>query len=174
MTTTETLNDKEQTLNLVLFNAQLGKESITEQVHIYHQHNKQTKWLVTHLNNIHQSLQYIHLGASGIVTGSCDIETFQAFLQSIANDQIYLDNHLTQILAFRQLKKILEPFSLLTPREFDVFCLLAENYPIKTIATELGVTEKTAFNCQTQLRKKLNLINQQQTYQLAKNNGLIL
>ena len=166
--------DKEQTLNLVIFNAQLGKESIVEQVHIYHQHNKQIKWLVTHLDDIHQSLQYIHLGASGITTGSCDKETFQRFLQSITNDQLYLDDDLTQILAFRQLKKILEPFSRLTPREFDVFCLLAENYPIKTIAAELNVTEKTAFNCQTQLRKKLNVKNQQHAYHLAKNNGLIL
>lgn len=54
-----------------------------------------------------------------------------------------------------------------------VFCLLAEDYSIQTIAEQLSVTTKTAFNCQAQVRKKLALKNQLQIFTLAKRHRLI-
>ena len=88
-------------------------------------------------------------------------------------DQLYLETDLVQILAMRQINKTLLPFKQLTAREFDVFCLLAEDYSIQTIAQQLSITTKTAFNCQAQVRKKLNLRNQQHIVEQAKNYGLV-
>jgi len=92
----------------------------------------------------------------------------------MSRDQLYLEKDLIQILALRQIKKILQPFSQLTAREYDVFCLLAENYSIQTTASLLSISAKTAFNCQTKIRKKLTLKNQLEITQFAKKHGLII
>lgn len=172
-TTVDDLFNKNIIPDLIFFDAESGTENIIQQIHLYQQQNKPVKWLVINPNNIQQSLQYIQAGASGILATPCHKETLQNCLQSIANDQLYLENDLIQILAWRQIKKLLQPFNQLTAREFDVFCLLAESYSIQTIASLLSITAKTAFNCQTQLRKKLALKNQQETTQFAKKHGLI-
>jgi DNA-binding NarL/FixJ family response regulator len=174
MTDLNDIDDKNIKPELIFFDANIGLDIILKQVTLCHQLNTQPKWVVINLDDIHQSLRYLRTGASGLFSNLFDKETLLLCLQSITQNQLYLDSRLTQVFAFRQIEKILHPFSQLTAREFDVFCLLVENYPIKTIAIELAITEKTAFNCQTQLRKKLNLKTQSQLTLLAKKNGLIL
>jgi DNA-binding NarL/FixJ family response regulator len=173
VTTLEYLIDKNIFTDLVFFDAELGKQCILQEVHLYHQMNKKMKWMVTHLGDVYQAIQYLEAGASGILSGSCDEDELQKSIQFIHENQFYLDDDLIQILAFRQIKKILQPFNQLTAREFDVFCLLAEDYSIEELAEALSVTTKTAFNCQTQLRKKLKIKNKQQLIDLANNYRLI-
>lgn len=162
-------------LDLIFFDAALGKENIYQQTLLYQQRNtKPVKWLIINLDkNIHQSLNYLQAGASGIIDGLCNKEQLQFCIQCVSKGRLYLDEDLIQILAFRQIKKILLPFSQLSSREFDIFCLLAEGFTIQTIAETLSITAKTAFNCQTQLRKKLAYKNQHQLLGLAKKHGLV-
>ncbi len=164
----QSLIDKNIPLDIVFFNADLGEEMIIKQCKLF-----SSQWLVIINNNIQQALQYLQLGASGILTGQFTEEKLRRSTQSIANNTLYIDDGLKQILALRQIQKILLPFSDLSSREFDVFCLLAENYSIETIARLLSISTKTAFNCQTQSRKKLGLKNQQQIVQFAKSHSLI-
>lgn len=174
ITSVEDLIDKKIVTDLIFFDAELGEQNILHQVQLYQQQNKQMKWIVINLFNVNQSIKYIQSKASGILSNPPDKEKFQQVIQSINNDQLYLEDSLIQILAFRQIKKLLHPFSELTTREFDVFCLLAEKYSIQEISEMLSITTKTAFNCQTQLRKKLKIKNQQQLSILASNSGLII
>ena len=164
----QSLIDKNIPLDIVFFNAELGEEIIIKQCKLF-----SSQWLVIINNNIQQALQYLQLGASGILTGQFTEEKLRRSTQSIANNTLYIDDGLKQILALRQIQKTLLPFSNLSSREFDVFCLLAENYSIQIIARLLSISTKTAFNCQTQLRKKLGLKNQQQIVQFAKIHSLI-
>lgn len=169
------LHSRNVLLDLVFFDAALGMDAIAQQVQSYQQTNTPLKWLVintTGITDIQQSLQYLLMGASGILTQLCE-KTLQDCFQSIAKGQLYLEADLIQILALRQIKKTLLPFSQLTAREYDVFCLLAEDYSIQAIAELLLISTKTAFNCQAQVRKKLALKNRQQLSKLAKKHGLV-
>jgi len=158
--------------DLVFFDAALGEEEISQQIQRYQQKNKAIKWLVINVADIQQSLQYLQLGASSILTQPSE-KTLQDCLRSISDEQLYLETDLIQILALRQIKKTLLPFKLLTAREFDVFAMLAEGYSIKSVAGLLSITPKTAFNCQAELRKKLAIKGQQEIITLAKKHGLI-
>ncbi len=160
--------------DLTFFDAELGEENILHQIKLYQQEVTSIKWFIIHLNNIQQALYYIKKGASGIMTGLCDKEMLQQCILASEEDRYYLDEPLVQILALRQIKKILIPFNQLTAREFDVFCLLAEDYSIQEIAGFLSIATKTVFNCQSQLRKKLALEDQQQIRLFAKKNRLII
>jgi DNA-binding CsgD family transcriptional regulator len=73
----------------------------------------------------------------------------------------------------RQIKKTLEPFVVLSSREFDIFCLLAEGCSLQTIAEQLGISSKTVSNGQTQIKLKLGIDNKQQFRQVAKIHGLM-
>ncbi len=162
-------------LDLIFFDATLGEENIYQQTLLYQQQNTSpTQWLIVNVdNNIHQSLKYIQAGASGLIDSLCNKEKLQHCIQTVSKNQLYLEEDLIQILALRQIKKTLLPFSQLSPREFDIFCLLAEGYTIQTIAEFLSISAKTAFNCQTQLRKKLTIKNPNQILELAKRHGLV-
>ncbi len=162
--------DIQPTPNLIFFDANLTEATIELLISQYAPCN----WLVYNLNNnIQQSLQYLQTGASGILTTTCTQQALKKILQLNAQKQLYIEKELSQILAFRQLKKMLTPFSLLSAREFNIFCLLAEDYSMQYIADNLLISLKTAFNCQTQIRKKLGLQKQHKIIKFAKKHGLI-
>jgi two-component system invasion response regulator UvrY len=172
MTTLEYVFNNES--DLIIFDTELGVENILQQYRLYSQQNKSIKWLVINLNNIHQSLQYLQAGASGILATLYNRAKLEHCIQTIFEGQLYLEDDLIQILALRQIKKMLLPFSQLTAREFDVFCLLAEGCAIQMIAGFLSITSKTAFNCRAQIRKKLVVKDQQQLLNFAKKHRLII
>jgi len=164
--------DNNTKLDVVFFDAQLGQTLITQYAQFIQQKKQTIKWLVIGAEDVPQALLYLQLGASGILRQVSE-QILQDCLQTIATHQLYLDTEWVQILALRHIKKILLPFKTLTAREYDVFCMLAEGYSIAEIAEILLLSTKTAFNCQTQVRKKLNLKTQAQFYALAKKHGLV-
>ncbi len=159
-------------VDLIFFDAALGMEGITLQIQLYQEKKPEIKWLVINVTDTQQSLQYLQLGASGILTRPSE-KILQDCLQTIASGQLYLEADLIQILALRHIKKTLLPFKQLTAREYDVFCMLAEDYSLQVIAELLSISTKTAFNCQAQIRKKLELRGQEGVFVLAKKHGLI-
>lgn len=172
-TNLDDLQKKKQQIDLIFFDAAIGVEDIAQQINLYQNiNNKLAKWLVIGAVNVQQSIQYLQMGASGILDHPSK-KMLQDCFQLISKGQLYLDADLIQVLALRQIKKALLPFNQLTAREYDVFCMLAEGYSIKKIAELLSITNKTAFNCQTQIRNKLIVQNQQHIYKLAKSHGLV-
>ena len=158
-------------LELIIFDASLTKESIIRQIKAL---KVSVPWAVANYDQcIHEALEYLQAGATGVLGQQSSPAKYLEFIQSTHTGTLYIDEHLAQILAMRQIQQLLFPFSELTDREFNVFCLLAENYSISDIATSLGVSLKTAFNCQTQIRKKLDLANLQEIRQYAEKNGLV-
>lgn len=158
-------------MELIIFDASLTKESIIRQIKTL---KLTIPWaVVNYAQYTHEALEYLRAGTSGILSQHSSPAKYLEFIQSTLAGTLYIDEHLAQILAMRQIKQLLSPFSELTPREFNVFCLLAENYSIADIAADLGISLKTCFNCQTQLRKKLGLVSPQEIQQYAKKNGLV-
>ncbi len=151
--------------DLVIFDAALDETDIRRQ--------PCSCWMIVNADGIQDSLHYYQIGAVAALGGKYDANLLQQCWQTVESGNIYLPPELLQILAMRQIKKMLSPFSRLTSREFDIFCLLAEDFEIAEIAENLGVSEKTAFNCQTNIKTKLKVKNKLQMNQCAQKNGLI-
>lgn len=159
----------------IFFDATLGEDNIAQHIQQHYPQDTPPKWFIISFElNIQQSLHFLKTGASGILTAPCSPEKLTKIIHHMANEQPYLDDKLTQALALRQIKKMLTPFNQLSSREFDILCLLSENFSLSYIAKELSISSKTVSNCQTQIRQKLELKNQQDIINFSKSHGLIL
>lgn len=120
-----------------------------------------------------QAVSYLQAGVTGILDSLHDSDQLVEIIRHVCRGEYYLDKNIAQLLAMRQIKKLLEPFTSLSSREFDVFCLLAEGSQLQTIADRLGINSKTVSNCQTQIKIKLGLETREAIVDFAKKHGLI-
>lgn len=114
----------------------------------------------------------LQAGVRGILDTCHDTNQLAEIVKQIDVNRYYLDMHIAQLLAIRHIKKLLEPFTELSSREFDVFCLLAEGCSLQTIANQLGISSKTVSNCQTQIKTKLGLTSREALVNFAQKHGL--
>jgi DNA-binding NarL/FixJ family response regulator len=66
-----------------------------------------------------------------------------------------------------------DPTQTLTPREFEIFRLLAEGVDVEQIAVTLKIGHKTVANYQTQLKHKLDIHTPVQLVRLALKHHII-
>lgn len=66
-----------------------------------------------------------------------------------------------------------EPHELLSERERQVLCLIADGHSVKEIAAELSISEKTVFTYRDRMRDKLQLRNDAELTRYALRHGLI-
>jgi len=114
------------------------------------------------------------MGVTGLLDAMPEPNQLFEIVRLIHQGEYYLDKQIAQLLAMRQIKKALEPFVVLSSREFDIFCLLAEGYSLQAIAEQLGVSSKTVSNGQTQIKLKLGIESKQQIRHMAKTHGLMI
>lgn len=117
---------------------------------------------------------YLQVGTTGLLMSIPESARLVEIIRLILNDRYYLDQNIAQLLAMRQIKKQLEPFSALSSREFDVFCQLAEGLSLQSIASQLAISSKTVSNCQTQIKLKLAIYDRDQIALFAKKHGLLI
>jgi DNA-binding NarL/FixJ family response regulator len=88
-------------------------------------------------------------------------------IRSVAAGKTYLSVDIAEKLALKNVADKQEPSTILTPREFEIFRLLAEGMEVESIAKELKISLKTMANYQTQLKQKLNIATPIQLVRLA-------
>ncbi len=120
-----------------------------------------------------QAVAYLQMGVTGLLDAMPASSQLLEIVRLVHQGEYYLDKQIAQLLAMRQIKKTLEPFVVLSSREFDIFCLLAEGCNLQTIAEQLGISSKTVSNGQTQIKLKLGIDNKQQIRHMAKIHGLM-
>ncbi len=102
----------------------------------------------------------LEAGAKGYISKSSAPEILADAIQKIASGNMYLEpfvdkNSPSPANKHCQLDyKVL--ISTLTPKEFDVFCLLAKGMTVHKIADELCLGYKTVANYATQIKTKFN------------------
>ncbi len=101
--------------------------------------------------------QAIRAGAMGYITKNIAPETLIQAIESIADGRKYLDSELAQNMAFQKTRGEDGPFSSLSTREFEIFCLLAEGLNTIEIARRLSISYKTVANYSTQVKAKLKV-----------------
>lgn len=129
--------------------------------------------------SIHNELVYItralKAGAKGYITKSCAPEILMAAVSKIAQGGSYVDPELAQAFAVAMATESneAEKIKLLSPREFDVFCLLANGYTSRKIAEKLCLGYKTVCNHGTAIKEKMGVQTLAELTLLASRQGLI-
>jgi len=112
---------------------------------------------------IHDELIYLEraleAGAKGYLTKSCDPHLLLEGIEKLAVGQVFIDPLLKEK---RDLKRadsgdLSSNVAQLSPREFDVYCLLVKGIPTKDIADSLFLSQKTVANYATGIKLKLGV-----------------
>jgi two-component system invasion response regulator UvrY len=134
--------------------------------------------------SVHDEWVYVdramNAGAKGYITKHAHPEILIAAIQTIAEGEVYIEPSLTKhddVLSSKRLqiretdyKTLIESLS---PREFDVFLLLAKGFTAHKIADELCLGYKTVANYGTQIRSKLKVSSVAELAHIAIGLGVI-
>ncbi|WP_020565298.1 response regulator [Methylosarcina fibrata] len=129
--------------------------------------------------SIHNELVYVtralKAGAKGYITKSSVPETLMTAVCKISQGGTYVEPELAQQLAVSLAmdQDESEKIKQLSPREFDVFCLLANGYTVRKAAEKLCLSYKTVCNHGTAIKEKLGVETLTELTLLASRQGLI-
>ena len=128
--------------------------------------------------SVHHERVYINralsAGAKGYITKNSAPEIIFEAIFAIMQGQQYIEHCLIKIN--HQLKTQSDYQAIIaefTPREFDVFRMLAQGMSVHKIADELCLGYKTVANYATQVRKKLQVDTLIDLVHIAEDSGLI-
>jgi DNA-binding NarL/FixJ family response regulator len=115
----------------------------------------------------------LQAGARGYVTKASAPDALVDAVRTVAAGKAYISQDVAQQLALQALPGQRLPLNHLSPREFEVFRLLAEGRSINEIAQVMCLSQKTIANYQSSIRQKLELTNAAQVVRLAMSYGLL-
>jgi DNA-binding NarL/FixJ family response regulator len=115
----------------------------------------------------------LQAGARGYVTKASAPEVLVDAVRAVAAGKPYISQDVAQQLALQALPGQRLPLNHLSPREFEVFRLLAEGRAVAEIAQVMCLSQKTIANYQSSIRQKLELTNAAQVVHLAMSYGLL-
>jgi len=94
-------------------------------------------------------------------------------IRELASGKSHIETEIVQRLAFQKARGKESPFSNLSTREFEIFCLLAEGLNTSEIAKRLSLSYKTIANYSTQIKGKLNVSTVAEIARLAIRHNII-
>ena len=102
-------------------------------------------------------------GATGYIMKNADGSSILAALKSVAKHELYVSSKISSQILVKYVggsEKIdLEPTSVLTDRELEVFALVGGGMNSREISRVLNISIKTVDNHKTSIREKLSLKN---------------
>ncbi|MDC0598528.1 response regulator transcription factor [Gammaproteobacteria bacterium] len=126
---------------------------------------------------MHDNITFVehafNAGASGYVTKSSAPNVLVQAVHQIVSGEKYIDPVLEESLSIQQTLGAGSPFSNLSKREFQIFCMFAEGLNTNDIAEGLSLSMKTVANYQTQIKEKLGINSTSELVRLAISNGVV-
>lgn len=128
--------------------------------------------------SVHSEQAYIHqamnAGARGFISKNSAADILIDAIQCIAKGHNYIEQGLQQ----EPYETMSQPndyhiIHSLSPREFDIFLLLAKGMTAHTISAELCLSYKTVANYNTQIKKKLNVATLAELVHIAVTYGIV-
>jgi DNA-binding NarL/FixJ family response regulator len=105
-----------------------------------------------------QVLAALESGASGFILKDAEADDVAAAIRAAYNDEVHLDPAAARILAKGMRNRgVQQPVESLTERELEVLSLVGHGRSNKEIATDLGITERTARTHVSNILGKLDL-----------------
>lgn len=128
--------------------------------------------------SIHNELVYvtraIKAGAKGYITKSNAPDTLVSAVCLIAEGGTFVEPAIAQQLAVSMASELDESAKIkaLSPREFDIFCLLATGMSTREAAVSLCLSYKTVCNHSTSIKEKLGVKTLSELALLASRHGI--
>ena len=105
----------------------------------------------------------LEAGASGFILKDAEADDVAAAVRAAHNDEVHLDPAAARILAKgMRTRSTAPPVEPLTERELEVLALVGRGRSNKEIATDLGITERTARTHVSNILGKLGLASRTQ------------
>lgn len=117
--------------------------------------------------------QALNAGARGYITKSSAPDVLLEAINEIAKGGVFLVPDIAQHLAFQKARGEDTPFSMLSTREFEIFCLLAEGLNTSQIAKRLSLGYKTVSNYTTQIKSKLEVSSVAEIARMAISHNIV-
>ena len=117
--------------------------------------------------------QALQAGAQGYITKNSAPEILVEAIKELASGKTHIDSEIVQRLAYQKTRGKDSPFSSLSTREFEIFCMLAEGLNTSEIAKRLSLSYKTVANYSTQIKSKLNVATVAEIARLAIRHNII-
>jgi len=120
------------------------------------------------------ALAAMRAGALGYVTKSSPPDVLLRAIADVLAGRKVLSPDIAQALALARLSRRRRPLEDLTPREFDVLCMLVSPASVHEIAQRLHLSTKTVHNLHYQIKNKLGVDSDIELTRLAMSWGLDL
>ena len=116
----------------------------------------------------------LEAGASGFILKDAEADDVAAAIRAAHNDEVHLDPAAARILAKGMRTRSTAPaIDPLTERELEVLALVGRGLSNKEIATDLGITERTARTHVSNILGKLGLASRTQAALYAVDHRLV-
>jgi DNA-binding NarL/FixJ family response regulator len=116
----------------------------------------------------------LEAGASGFILKDAEADDVAAAIRAAHNDEVHLDPAAARILAKgMRTRSAAPPVEPLTERELEVLALVGRGLSNKEIATDLGITERTARTHVSNILGKLGLASRTQAALYAVDRRLV-
>jgi len=115
----------------------------------------------------------LQAGAKGFIPKRSAPEEMIKAVEQVAKGKMYIDPAIAQQIAMQKLTGSENVIEVLSPREFEVFRLLAEGKTVNEIADILNLSPKTVGTHHTSIKQKLDVSNLAELARLAIRSGLL-
>jgi two-component system, NarL family, invasion response regulator UvrY len=115
----------------------------------------------------------LQAGAAGYVTKNAPPDEIIEAVRRIAHGGTYVEHSVAEELVFLSIKLQAHPLSELSTRELEVLRLLAKGCSLSTIASIIGVSQKTAANSSSRIKAKLGARTTADLISIAFRSGLV-
>ncbi|MGH8602490.1 MAG: response regulator [Gammaproteobacteria bacterium] len=117
--------------------------------------------------------QALRAGARGYITKCSAPRVLLEAVRQVAAGKTYLEQEIAHQLAIHRVQGHSTPLEVLTAREFEIFCLLAQGLGVNQIAKRLSLSYKTIANYSTQIKRKLEVTTLAELTLLAIRHGVL-
>jgi len=122
----------------------------------------------------HYAARAFQLGAAGYLSKDSVYKELESAIKVILSGKKYVSSAFAQsLLLDRRSDKGKTPHEKLSPREFQIMCLLARGIGVKEISENLSISDKTVSTHRMRLLQKMGMKKNAELTHYAINNNLI-
>ncbi len=120
------------------------------------------------------AVRALKAGAAGYLTKACKPDELVTAIENVLKGKKYISSSLADRLACHiETEDRKAPHESLSDREYEVMCMTAVGKPVKQIASELSLSEKTISTYKARILGKLNINNVAQLIKYAIHNNML-
>ena len=130
--------------------------------------------ILTAVSETEYAARTLAAGANGYITKQHACDELVLAARKVMAGEVYLSSQAARVLASGlRNKDAIAPHKALSPRELEVFCLIAQGNAIKEIAYALSVSAKTVSTYVNRIKEKTGLENYVDIARYALKNQLV-